>query len=62
MALEPSLAHTQISIAFPERADLNAIRFPSGEYAGSSSVSVDEISLTGDKALARRKEALTFQI
>src|SRR5712692_11873434 len=48
MGLEPSPSHTQISY-LPDRVDLKAIRVPSGEYSGSSSVCVEEMNLTGGR-------------
>ena len=53
VGLEPSLSHTQIS-NLPDRVDLNAIRLPSGEYCGSSSVFVDEMRLNGRTGLPWR--------
>ena len=40
---EPSLWQTQISLA-PERAELKAIRLPSGEKAGELSCRVEEMN------------------
>jgi hypothetical protein len=44
--LDPSLAHIQISQA-PDRLDMKAILFPSGEEAGSLSSRVDAINRVG---------------
>ena len=46
MEFDPSLLHTQMSSA-PDRSDIKAILFPSGEYAGFDSLRVDEINRTG---------------
>src|SRR6516225_5649347 len=43
---EPSLLHTQIS-KLPERSDMKAIRFPSGENCSSVCTRGDEISSVG---------------
>src|ERR1051325_6402462 len=44
--LDPSLSHIQIS-KVPERRDAKTILFPSGEYRGPLSSSVEEISFSG---------------
>src|SRR2546427_4933568 len=43
---DPSLSHTQISLA-PDRSDTNAIFFPSGENIGAQSGRVDAMNCAG---------------
>src|SRR5438132_482370 len=61
MGLEPSLSHTQISFP-PERDDTKTIRLASGEYSGSSSACVDQMSLTGCAALPLLADVSTIQM
>ena len=61
MRFDPSLSHSQIS-GVPDRSERNAIRLPSGEYAGWLSNRVDEMNWAGAEGFPSGPRKSTRQI